>query len=133
MADVAVKIVFGTTTVNFYEYEVLLTPVYDGRNSLVGKLSNGKHREVRRTGFGSVRITFNLQSTGATATTTLSKLLQLEETSSDTFTVYFRYIADPTDYRTCILPRGQIPDAIARAGRDAGLDQIEVEFQEVTK
>jgi hypothetical protein len=124
---------FGMTTVDFYDYEVLLTPVFDGRNSLITRLGNGKHREVRRTGYGSVRITFNLQSTGSAVTTTLSKLLSLEEASEDEFSIWFRYIADPTDVRTCILPRGQIPDAIAIAGQNSGLEKLDVEFLESTK
>jgi hypothetical protein len=129
----AVKITFGATTVEFADYEVLDAKVFDGRNSVIKRNHNGDHSDIRRSGYGAVRIKFNLQSSGSAATSTLSKLKQLEEADDDEFYVYPKYISDAAIVRRCVLLRGQIAEELAVAGHNAGRRELEVEFLEVTK
>ncbi len=129
----AVKITFGVTTVEFADYEVLDVQVFDGRNSVIRRKHDGDYSDIRRSGYGSVRIKFNLQSSGSAATSTLSKLKQVEEADDDEFYVYPKYIDDAAIVRRCVLLRGQIAEELAVAGHHAGRRELEVEFLEVTK
>ena len=133
MATVAVRITFDGTTVDFYDYEIVPIKANEGRNSLLKKKWTGKYNDIRRTGFGSLTITFNVQSSSSAATSTLSKLQQLEESDSDEFYIYPKYIDDNTLYYRCILLRGQVPEELGVAGYNAGRKNVEVEFHEVTK
>jgi len=133
MADVALRVTFDGTTVDFYDYEVLNISAREGRNSLLKKKWTGLFNDIRRTGFGSLTIKFMVQSSSSAATSTLSKLQQLEESDSDEFYLYPKYVDDNTLYYRCVLLRGQIPEELGVAGYNAGRKEIEVEFYEVTK
>ncbi len=140
MSTTAVRIRYNEgslplTDVDFYLNEVQDISITEGRNSFAKRLGTGKPQEVRKTGFGSCRIAFNLFSTNSAVTSTLSKLLQLEEHAgaNQEFWVYPKFIDDPSLYFRLLLPRGQIPDESAIAGKNAGNVALEVEFFEMTK
>ena len=121
------------TDVDFYDFEVLDVFVTEGRNSSLLRLGAGKAKEVRKTGFGSCRITFNLQSTNSGATSTLSKLKALESFSGQEFWVYPKFIDDPSLYFKYLMVRDQIPDEVIVAGKNAGSELLDVEFLEIEK
>ena len=140
MSTTAVRIRFNAgslplTDVDFYLNEVSDIAIAEGRNSFAKRLGTGRPQEVRKTGFGSCRIAFNLFSTNSAATSTLSKLLQLEEHAgaNQEFWVYPKFVDDPSLYFRLLLPRGQIPDEVAVAGMNAGNEPLAVEFFETTK
>ena len=119
--NTAVKIswsVLGSTfSETFDEHEIAATPVAPDADDIIKTLHTGKPSRVSRTGKNRLAITFILHATGQESISTLS--------------VYYKYIADPTAYLDCVLPKGQIPDELVIAGMNSGRREITVEFYEV--
>ena len=122
--------VTGTTfSETFDEHEVAATPVLSDAEDIIKTTHAGKPVRVSRTGKNKLSITFILHATGPEVITTLSKLKNIDAVE-DTLSVYYKYIADPTAYIDCVLPKGQIPDEMVVAGMNSGRREIPVEFYE---
>ena len=120
---------------DFYDYEVLEVPIFDGRQSIVKILGTGKPKIINRSGYGSITITFRLFSTNLDVSSTLTKLKNLELFTGDAgrLIIYPLYVADPSFVRVVVLPKGQIPDVLGVSGRHSGKREITVKFLEIEK
>jgi len=124
---------YSWSYVEFYDYEVRDTSIYPRDYSIVKKLGTGKPKLINRSGYNRIPITFNLQSTNAVATSTLTKLKTLRDRTDDLFVLYYKRIDNSDVYRFVTFDRKQIPDDITIAGMFSGRQNITVEFIEIDK
>jgi hypothetical protein len=115
---------------SFADYELLQAPLSTDDDDVMKELQDNAPVRISRTTYRKLVINFILHSTNQQAISTLSKLKNIDSIG-DTLYVYYKYIADPTVYKKCVLPKGQVPDEWIVAGMDSGRNELQVEFLEV--
>jgi len=144
MSTVAVKIMrniaaspppYEWMETDFYDYEIIETPVHAGEMSIIKKLGGGNYKIIERSGCGIIPLTFQLLSTNADFTSTLEKLKVLKNYNCTTnrLILYPSYISEPDFYKIVVMPKDQIPDKLFIAGRHSGLNSLTVNFYEIEK
>jgi hypothetical protein len=114
---------------SFYDYEVLLSPLSTDDDDLFKELADNEPIRISRSGLRSLVVNFQLQSTNDTATSTLSKLRNIDSID-DTLYIYYKYISDNTAYIKAVLPKGQIFDELVISGKNSGRKELQVQFLE---
>lgn len=114
---------------DFYQDEILNVDIPDPVNESCNILhTNEKKYHIIGEKYGQLQVTFRVRSEAVT----LGKLRTirnfLQASTSKTIQIYPRYQEDESDYYTCYLASGQIPDRLSAHGLDRWNDKIEIIF-----